>query len=1156
MKLFSVRRRSLMQPPSHYSKYPSCITRDFIAEKLLSMEVRGFCHALKYLPTDYNHDHFKRLCDLYLTEPGVVDSSISQEFRSMLNKETSEKVRLEMLDTLREVCSRLQDISEKLVVSSCIFSHAIVTLCSFRDSTASIEGSISAARNFLEVFERLDHSNSNWIDVLKTKQAILSDGRRVSLLDFFLNSCYIAGNIASLLIKGYDNWSSSKKAQSHSYYKLLLSFCIVSWRMLVPLVISSLAGEKSKSLPNDPGHSTCGLSSTVLRFISSAHHHLSLYNLCDAADGEFLLGEITHIKSFGSRNDTDDEREELNQCYRCLYGVYLKDIQTEDHQTSRQQLTEAAALDLFLRISRAIDDENIHISKLMFQDYAELLVRIGEVLEKNISCKKSILSYNASVLERLLSRPQSYCCPLSRLKLSFLKFPLDRLESEELAEFCEKFYYVSGRAAKGQSVCRRGPVQLVNPEKTASILDLAIRKFNKGLCVSFDNWRVWMHLGNCYAALENEYLGRSASYVVKNWSSIDKFRRRAFNSFVVALQLCNDSISRISEENSKRELLDDAGKIWGFLGELCYNIYDLPSIYPVRTRTRNSIERTRRVTRRMLELKLKNFGNMYEGASGNGGSAHFGLSIERDTVDKNEPASYLYEKTTSAVRMEEQNYHTLKRLIREDEVEFDERRLEIEEAPSFKLEDPDHAAAFSALENCYPFTRSGEILKFAAFALKRALALSKSARKNWLYHMLLGSASYIIGASNELSIDYYITSILLSSKEVLAKEQETILEPYIELIKFVCMSYITKRMSLHELEGLKEALSETDDRVFQMSRPIRKPGEYKTQGFIEPFIANSDLLEPKGTSAVVGDDVSNCNNSTGTFDFLNELVLRVRSEDKKGWHHEHSSLTYILYYFVKRDIEAAKDGFKVLLRLHGGKSKGFLNIWRTDYERPGNLFLCTHKYILFSLMLFKSTQDIKSLRRLIKKLCKSADKLLWPDLIAEKSSNACIECLESVLEKKIPKNYVLCEHEYSKTTSNSQIIGNLSSAIAEIITPDINHLLEALCLSFEINEYLRIGSENKLAHLQLQIYVYFVGSVIDEVNKRLHSNPGAPLVREETEASLNIIKDFFSKNEMENAVAQDSERQVLQFAKILIRPIATLVSKQPQCSGIDQVSAK
>lgn len=87
-------------------------------------------------------------------------------------------------------------------------------------------------------------------------------------------------------------------------------------------------------------------------------------------------------------------------------------------------------------------------------------------------------------------------------------------------------------------------------------------------------------------------------------------------------------------------------------------------------------------------------------------------------------------------------------------------------------------------------------------------------------------------------------------------------------------------------------------------------------------------------------------------------LAKIRSSDKKKWHHRPTYRMAKIYEQVAGDIDKAKEEMSAFFLLKP-TSKVPIQIWKTEYERPGQHFEYIRKYIMYYIELLEKTRDLE-----------------------------------------------------------------------------------------------------------------------------------------------------------------------------------------------------
>ncbi|KAJ3112146.1 Histone transcription regulator 3 [Physocladia obscura] len=131
----------------------------------------------------------------------------------------------------------------------------------------------------------------------------------------------------------------------------------------------------------------------------------------------------------------------------------------------------------------------------------------------------------------------------------------------------------------------------------------------------------------------------------------------------------------------------------------------------------------------------------------------------------------------------------------------------------------------------------------------------------------------------------------------------------------------------------------------------------------------------------------------------------MKNIDKKKWQHRPYWKSYWIWKTVFGDFEKAKAELLSIFQLKSN-ARGFINFWRTEFERPGRHFAYIHKYTLALISVLRQTKDLESMRHLVRKVQKAYDTLLYPQTVWKAGFEAMAELLAENVQESIWEQFI------------------------------------------------------------------------------------------------------------------------------------------------------
>ncbi|KAK9480188.1 hypothetical protein V1514DRAFT_290341 [Lipomyces japonicus] len=102
------------------------------------------------------------------------------------------------------------------------------------------------------------------------------------------------------------------------------------------------------------------------------------------------------------------------------------------------------------------------------------------------------------------------------------------------------------------------------------------------------------------------------------------------------------------------------------------------------------------------------------------------------------------------------------------------------------------------------------------------------------------------------------------------------------------------------------------------------------------------------------------------YELIIDMMLRLRSADKKRWHHKHTYRIATIYDKGLANIDKAKEEISSFYNLKAAKS--FMSIWKPEFERAGRHFVYTQVYTMYYIDILERTLDLETMMLLARKI--------------------------------------------------------------------------------------------------------------------------------------------------------------------------------------------
>lgn len=328
------------------------------------------------------------------------------------------------------------------------------------------------------------------------------------------------------------------------------------------------------------------------------------------------------------------------------------------------------------------------------------------------------------------------------------------------------------------------------------------------------------------------------------------------------------------------------------------------------------------------------------------------------------------------------------------------------------------------------------ILKTALLSLQVAL---KDQSSDWYIHYLKGQILHKLKSPAIQVLDTYCLSIS-NIPDKPGNHGEVILEPHYKLV-----SCIYKYINSEEID-IPTALK---------------------------YLQKSTYMD---TKIQINSSIKPENNEL--YSICISTLAKIRSSDKKKWHHR-PTYRIAKIYDETGDYVKAKEEMSTFFLLKAN-SKIPIQIWKTEYERPGQHFEYVRRYIEYFVTLLGRTLDIEAFGFLSKCLRKFKSGMLRHQETWEFMCTTVAKMLKEILD--IPTKYAdreilrLVHDEFTRTTAKLLTYNEDPSTPLHPMTKFLNYTAELRRLNNGFGSTAAL--DDVFVSLYLIIYNDFVSTVV------------------------------------------------------------------------------
>lgn len=333
------------------------------------------------------------------------------------------------------------------------------------------------------------------------------------------------------------------------------------------------------------------------------------------------------------------------------------------------------------------------------------------------------------------------------------------------------------------------------------------------------------------------------------------------------------------------------------------------------------------------------------------------------------------------------------------------------------------------------------IIKSALLALK----VSEREELDWYTLYLKGQMLHKLKSSHETVLDIYTKSMELAPEKH-TRDCDSVLEPHYKFVscvyKYLHSGVITNAQALEYLSKCAYADNTGDNPIV-----IESPDK------------------PENNEA---------------YSLCAAALIKIRSADKKKWHHRPTYRLARIYDEAGGDFLKAKDELSAFFQLKV-TSKTPIQIWKTEYERPGQHFEYVRQYIVFFIDLLGRTQDVEMFGLLSKCLRKFKSGMLRHQETWEFMCSTVARVCKSDAVLGIPARYAdstisrIVFEDFARNAAKMLDYNEKTATPLHPLTKFLNYTAELRRLN---NGF---GSTAALDDLFVSIYLIIYCDFVDEV---------------------------------------------------------------------------
>lgn len=344
--------------------------------------------------------------------------------------------------------------------------------------------------------------------------------------------------------------------------------------------------------------------------------------------------------------------------------------------------------------------------------------------------------------------------------------------------------------------------------------------------------------------------------------------------------------------------------------------------------------------------------------------------------------------------------------------------------------------------------RPNVIMKTALLAIK----VAENDGADWLTYNLKGQMLHKLRSSPQEVLNTYVTAIdKIPEKQ--SKDAEAVLEPHYKLVS--CVYKYLKAGKITNVEAME-------------------------------YLGKSLYADNSGDSPIAIDCAKQPENNEA-YSLCAAALVKIRGADKKKWHHRPTYRLARIYDETGGDYIKAKEELSAFFQLKT-TSKTPIQIWKTEYERPGQHFEYARQYVAYFVDLLERTRDVEMFGILSKCLRKFKSGMLKHQETWEMMCTTIARTLKSEGVLAIPPRYAdsviqrIVFDDFSRNTAKMLAYNEDADTPLHPLTKFLNYTAELRRLNNGFGSTAAL--DDLFVSLYLLIYEDFVDKTLSEEEQK------------------------------------------------------------------------
>ncbi|KAL3231533.1 Histone transcription regulator 3 [Nakaseomyces bracarensis] len=280
-----------------------------------------------------------------------------------------------------------------------------------------------------------------------------------------------------------------------------------------------------------------------------------------------------------------------------------------------------------------------------------------------------------------------------------------------------------------------------------------------------------------------------------------------------------------------------------------------------------------------------------------------------------------------------------------------------------------------------------------------------------------------------------------SSADVIYNSKNTDKVPVLENIKRACEI-------AEQTTSIKDSVVEPHLMQLYYLYNFMKRDQLEYENCLQMLQENKFFLDHSDMDWSIDKSLSTEEQRKAFFLKIIDLLNHILFMDKKKWQHQPYYFLAKIHFEEFGDINKAKECMDNLVSIKA-VNKNLVNIWKPDFERPGQHFVFTYTYVMFYLELLKKDQDPTSIGLVTKKLRRFSSGMAYVSKASEIATSyflACVSEKYKLMDKAEVELYMSTVYSADFMPYSDEIIAKLKD------NPLPEDITEVLRVSYQLKK--------------------------------------------------------------------------------------------------------